>query len=142
LDGDALTGGSGNDTLSGAGGNDTLTGGLGADSLAGTTGADRFDYNAVVESPPTLAQCDTIADFTSADLIDLSTIDARTDVAGNQSFDFIGSAGFSNASGELRFSPGGGTNTIVAGDVDGDGQRDFHILITGAISFVAADFDL
>ena len=48
---------------------------------------------------------DVIYDFSSAqaDKIDISAIDARTAVSGNQAFTFIGAAEFSKKAGERRY---------------------------------------
>jgi Ca2+-binding RTX toxin-like protein len=96
-----LTGLTGNDTLVGgdgsgllAGGADFITGGLGRDVMTGASGNDRYDFNTVAESGTTAATRDVIIDFaagtatTTVDRIDVSTIDANTTVAGNQSFLF------------------------------------------------------
>ena len=83
----------------------------------------------------------TITDFEAGDLINLGTIDANTAIAGNQAFSFIGTADFSNTSGELRFETDG-TDGYVEGDVDGDGGVDVHILLLGVTSMTAGDFVL
>jgi hypothetical protein len=82
-------------------------------------------------------------DFSRAqgDKIDLAAIDASTAAAGNQAFSFIGSGLYHHVAGELRFAVTGGVTTI-AGDVDGDGNSDFHIVLAGAIALQAADFVL
>ncbi|WP_075289989.1 calcium-binding protein [Pararhizobium arenae] len=132
-----LNGRGGNDILSGLGGNDVLTGGTGRDQLRGGTGADKFDFNNKNESVVG-ANRDSILDFSRAqgDKVDLGGIDAKTTVAGNQAFSFIGSAAFGNHAGELRFSGG-----VVSGDVDGNGTADFQIAIN-VTSMNAADFIL
>jgi hypothetical protein len=68
-------------------------------------------------------------------------MDANSTVAGDQAFAFIGAAAFTHHAGEVRFAASGG-NTIVSGDVNGDGVADFNIVLTGAITLVAADFTL
>jgi Ca2+-binding RTX toxin-like protein len=135
----ALNGGVGNDTLWGGAGTDTLTGSWGADRLNGGPGADRFDFDFIGETPAN--GFDTITDFShaQADRIDLSTIDARTTVAGDQAFTFIGGAAFTGVAGQLRFASSGG-NTWVAGDVDGNAAADFLILLTGIVPLLAGDF--
>lgn len=137
---DLIFGFDGNDDLIGMTGLDTLNGGLGADTLSGGGAADTFDFNSVAES--TTASRDVIADFGvgGADLVDLSGIDANTVNAGNQAFNFIGSAGFS-AAGQLRFATNG-TNGFVLGDVNGDGVEDLNILLLGVTSMTAGDFIL
>ena len=76
---------------------------------------------------------DFVADFSKAqnDEINLS------EFGGLQ---FIGQAAFS-AAGQVRFTQSGG-DTIVSGDVNGDGVADFSILLTGAKTLVAGDFVL
>jgi Ca2+-binding RTX toxin-like protein len=137
---DSLSGGAGKDDLSGGAGNDTLAGGLGADLLNGAAGADRFDFDAIAETPINASR-DTVSDFSHAegDRIDLSTIDAKTTVAGNQAFSFVGTGAFTHHAGELRLIVQG-ANGIVAGDVDGDGAADFHIFLSGVSSLMAGDF--
>lgn len=132
-----LNGRGGNNILSGLGGNDVLTGGNGRDQLQGGAGADRFDFNNKNESVSGVNR-DTITDFSraQADKVDLAGIDAKTTVAGNQAFSFIGSAAFGHHAGELRFSGG-----VISGDVDGNGTADFQIGINVS-SMNATDFIL
>ena len=115
---DKLNGGTGFDVMNGANGFDTLTGGNGRDTMTGGLHRDVFDYNAAGESKGAFR--DIITDFQKGvDDIDLSTIDAKSG-AGNQAFTFIGQAAFSGVKGQLhiKFS---GANTIVEGDIDGNG---------------------
>jgi Ca2+-binding RTX toxin-like protein len=123
---DTLRGGLAGDTLSGMSGRDTLIGGAGADTLIGGSGADRFVFAAAPDSAARAP--DTIRDFHEAegDLINLSGIDARSGVAGDQAFRFIGGAAFSDTRGELRYAGG-----VVSGDINGDGVADFRIVIAG-----------
>ena len=80
LDGsDTLDGGSGSDTLSGGAGNDILLAGSGDDTLFGGTGNDRF-----VIDVRRFGQ-DTIADFTTGDIIDVSLLNVA-DLASLQPF--------------------------------------------------------
>jgi Ca2+-binding RTX toxin-like protein len=79
------------DTLFGNSGNDTLIGGIGNDLLRGGPGRDTFKYNSSSETSYAAHHPgDTIVDFTSADFIDLSAVDANSRVAGNQAFRFVG----------------------------------------------------
>ncbi|MEH6522035.1 beta strand repeat-containing protein [Sulfitobacter sp.] len=137
---DMLFGFSGDDELLGMRGSDTLTGGLGADTLTGGGSTDTFDFNQVDES--TSSSRDVIADFGvgGADQIDLSTIDADTSLAGNQSFTFVGSAALSGA-GQVRFAQNG-TDGFVLADVDGDGNADLNIILLGVTSLSEDDFIL
>ncbi|MGA9581482.1 MAG: Ig-like domain-containing protein [Allosphingosinicella sp.] len=139
-----LIGGAGNDVLSGGAGDDNITGGLRGDTLYGGAGNDIFRYNSVQESNST--ERDGIQDFNSGDLIDLSRIDANTLLGGDQAFNFIGSAAFSNAAGELRFEniSLGGPIWLVQGDTNGDGVSDFEVVlvISPADPITSSDFIL
>ena len=115
-----LTGGAGADSLYGGDGNDVLDGGAGRDKLKGGAGADEFVFTSVEESSK--AAPDSLSDFqTGIDHIDLTAIDANTQVAGNQAF-------------ALQALPGGAGALWVAGhylygDVNGDGVADLAIVI-------------
>jgi Ca2+-binding RTX toxin-like protein len=137
-----LIGNAGANTLHGWGGNDVLRGGAGKDMLTGGAGADRFVFIASGDSMVG-AHADRITDFSRAQLdkIDLAAIDANLAVAGNQGFSFIGSGAFTRHAGELRFTVGGGVTTI-AGDLNGDGVSDFHIVLNGTVALQASDFTL
>lgn len=138
---DTLLGHAGADTLRGSAGNDWLNGGTGADSLTGESGADRFVYLANAES--SVGSADTIADFSQidGDRIDLAKSDANTLLAGNQAFSWIGEATFSSTAGELR-EVVGLSITSIFGDVNGDGNADFAIDVSGAPHLLAANFFL
>lgn len=139
---DLIKGQNGDDTLMGEGGRDTIRGGNGRDIQSGGSGRDTFDFNKITETGTTGATRDRITDFTQGlDIIDLRGIDADTGSGGNNAFDFKASASFTGTAGELRqFQTA--ANTIVEGDVDGDGQADFQILITGLLTLSAGDFIL
>ena len=145
---DKLWGADGKDTLVGGIGRDTLTGGLGRDVLTGGTDKDVFDFNTIKESGKTGATRDVITDFQhKIDDIDLVTIDARTNQTGNQKFGFIGTAAFHHVAGELRYdtvnNPGSAHDqTIISGDVNGDGVADFQIGLRGLKVLTAGDFVL
>jgi hypothetical protein len=125
---DYLAGGGGNDALYGLGGQDFLIGGAGQDVLRGGTGSDHFRYASVDDS--TVANPDHILDLEGWDVIDLSAIDANTNVEDDQAFTFIGDAAFT-AAGQLRavFDQDSGLWN-VSGDVNGDGVADFLIQVT------------
>jgi Ca2+-binding RTX toxin-like protein len=136
-----IAGGGGSDRLVGGYGNDTLDGEAGRDVLIGGVGNDRFVFDALSDSVVGAAR-DKIKDFVSgADTIDLGGIDANTGLAGDQGFNFIGDAAFSRTAGELQVRALG-ANTLVSGDVDGNGRADFHILLSGAVALQATDFVL
>lgn len=140
---DFLTGNGGNDYLSGKGGDDYLVGGAGQDQLRGGFGWDVFRFLAASDS--TVAAPDKILDFQSREKIDLSVIDANSKIEGDQAFTFIGSAAFSGA-GQLRAAYDADTKLwSVEGDVDGDGNADFLILVSRPASdtpIVAGEFYL
>ncbi len=130
---DVLDGGKGDDVLFGGGGRDILIGGLGVDEMTGGAGADRFVFLEEKDSRPG-RKSDVILDFTRKDFIDLSALDANLNRSGNQSFDYIGKAGFSGDAGELRFSKG-----VLQADTDGDGRADFAVLLDGVTKLSVSD---
>lgn len=140
---DTLSGGPGNDTLNGGTGNDKLLGGSGKDALRGGQGRDVFDFNTVNESVTT-SNRDVINAFDASDVIDVSSIDAKTTVGGNQAFTFGRGADFSgtfNGTGKLFYE----TDThILWGNNDGDARADFSVKVnlSGISNLTAADFVL
>lgn len=142
LGNDELYGGNGADTLDGGKGNDILAGGMGKDKLTGGNGADIFYFESISESQTGSSNRDKITDFIAGtDMIALEGIDAKTATAGDQDFTFIGAASFNGIQGELRYNDSG-PNTFVQGDVDGDGNADFSIMLVGSINLSASDFIL
>lgn len=138
---DTMSGRDGTDTLIGGDGNDTLTGGSGADKLYGGAGADTFVFQA--RSDSSLSVRDMIYDFSrvGGDKIDVSAIDARTTVSGNQAFTFIGAAEFSEKAGELRAFVKNG-ETFIHGDLNGDSSIDFSVRLATAVNLINSDFIL
>jgi len=151
-----IVGGSGNDSLSGLDGNDELRGSTGADTLDGgngddlliggngadvmTGGADADTFRIGYFEAGTGSAADTVTDFVSgSDLIDVSGWDTTT--GGNQAFSFIGSSAFSNTAGELRADTVG-SDTVVQGDINGDGVADFEIVLNGNPTLAGSDFIL
>ncbi|MBK5922432.1 hypothetical protein CCR90_01300 [Rhodovulum sulfidophilum] len=137
---DTIIGSAGNDVIIGGRGNDNLSGGAGGDILTGMAGADIFDFN--VASHSNGANIDRITDFVRGeDLLDLSGIDANSGLAGDQDFDFIGTAAFSGTAGELRADltavPG---MTVILADINGNGAVDLEIRLDGLYSLAATDF--
>jgi Ca2+-binding RTX toxin-like protein len=125
---DLLRGGGGDDLLLGGMYEDTMQGGLGADTLTGGTENDVFRFERIDVS--TSATSDLITDLQSGDVIDLSRIDADTTQGGDQAFTLVGS--FGGHAGELVLSyDSGAGETLLQGDVDGDGQADFQVRLTG-----------
>lgn len=135
---DLLSGGNGTDRLYGGSGSDILDGGAGRDLLSGGKGADQFVFASAQAAGLGRSGRDQIADFLSArDRIDLHRIDADSGHRGNQSFDFIGSHGFSGQAGELRYAGG-----LLAADTDGDGRADFQIGLSHSPAILADDLIL
>ncbi|WP_424139262.1 M10 family metallopeptidase C-terminal domain-containing protein [Roseomonas chloroacetimidivorans] len=137
---DILDGGTGKDTLLGGAGNDTLIGGEGKDILTGGAGSDTFTFASLADSKLGSSH-DTITDFAKGDLIDLSALDAQAKAGGDQAFSWIGDHAFSRQAGELHAITSG-ANTLIEGDVNGDGKADFQIEVNGHYAFAASDFAL
>lgn len=140
---DTLKGDAGNDTLRGEAGSDKLYGGKGADKLYGGSGADVFIFKAVSESTVGAAGRDTIFDFKQSekDRIDLKAIDANTKLGDDQAFKFIDTNAFHKKAGELRYEKKLG-DTLIHGDINGDGKADFTIVIDASLNLKAGDFIL
>jgi Ca2+-binding RTX toxin-like protein len=138
---DSLFGEAGNDVLNGGEGNDALLGGTGRDMLTGGAGSDIFRWNAASESGVGNGSRDVVTDFVrGADLLHLDSIDANTNVTGNQDFGFIGTLGFT-AAGQVRYLQFNG-NTVVQLETNGDGVPDMEIQLTGTFNLAASDFNL
>ena len=54
-------------------------------------------------------------------------MDANIGTSGNQAFAWIGTAAFGSVAGQLRLVPG--ANSVLQGDVNGDGVADFEVLL-------------
>jgi hypothetical protein len=143
-----VIGGDGSDELIGSNGANSLTGGIGDDDITGLGGrdiltggvdTDTFIFLALSDSGPKASQRDLITDFTQGeDLIDI-VFDAKTGIAGIQAFTLIGVENFHGVKGELRESFKNG-NTIVSGDVNGDGNADFSVALKGHFLLTTDDF--
>jgi len=139
---DNLSGLGGADSLSGGAGADTLYGGAGADTLSGGTGADHFDFKALLDSANNAR--DLILDFshTQGDKIDLSGMDANSQVAGDQAFTLIPDF-YTGHAGELMIANEPEANHYtVKGDINGDSLSDFMITVISPTKPVAGDFIL
>ncbi len=145
---DTLSGDNGNDILFGGDGNDSLEGGPGNDTLYGDAGNDRFVFTnaahtAVGASHDIIPSFDNIGSATG-DLLDLSGIDASAGALGDQAFIFIGTAAFVAGQAGRVHVVNDGSNSLVQGEVTGDGNADFEILVQNAVasSWVVSDFIL
>jgi Ca2+-binding RTX toxin-like protein len=136
--GNEIFGNDGNNILYGGTGTDTSAG-TGSDLLFGGAGNDLFVFRTLSDSRVSSSR-DVIRDFLiGADQIDLTAIDANSRLAGDQAFNFIGSGAFSRTAGELQ-AKAVGPNTLVQGDVNGNGRPDFQILVTGHVALQETDF--
>ncbi len=146
---DVLSGLAGNDILRGSAGSDQISGGDGADAIVGgagkdiLTGGDDRDifYFGQSDLSNSRSTADIITDFDRAqnERIYISFIDANSNVAGNQSFEWIASGAFSGTAGELRVVIAAG-NSFVEGDTNGDGLADIVLRLNGTPALTATDF--
>ncbi len=138
---DVIVGGRDNDLLRGGDGDDTMFGGPGKDILTGDAGADTFLFASPIDSPPSPRR-DTITDFERGiDVIDLSLIDADFGQIGDQSFSFVGENTFGSVAGELRYEAlANGSGIEVQADINGDGNANFRLVLTGISEIDASDF--
>jgi serralysin len=138
---DNMRGFEANDEMHGGSGNDSIDGGKGLDTLTGNSGVDYFIFRLITESGTTTGTADYIRDFSHSqrDRIHLSAIDA-VNGSGNQSFDFVGTSGFSGA-GEVRYRHSGG-NTYIYLNTDSDSSAEMFIKLAGIKTLVASDFIL
>jgi serralysin len=134
---DSLIGSTGADTLNGNAGADSIYGGAGSDKLYGSAGADRFIFKAVSDSTDTSR--DSIMDFshTQGDKIDLSGIDAKSNVAGDQAFTVV--SAYTKHAGELLVL-NDGDHYLLKGDVTGDGVSDFMLNVYSTTKPSGTDF--
>jgi len=135
-----VVGTAGDDTITGNNSANVLRGGAGLDVLTGGGGADTFQFLAGDLSS---GGGERITDFDIFDHIDLSAIDAQTNVSGNNAFHVItGTGGFTGASGELLIRSLGNGNFNVFGDTNGDSNADivFSVHEATAGAFNASDF--
>jgi Ca2+-binding RTX toxin-like protein len=148
LTGDArdnyIDGKAGSDVLKGEAGNDTIYGGAGRDVMTGGTGNDTFLFKAVSDMGTTAASRDVITDFVKGqDKIDLSAIDANSRLTGDQAFSFLAgdNQAFTHKVGEVAWHIDAANNqTVIQGDMNGDGVHDFEIQLTGQIHLGSGDF--
>ncbi|MDN5567426.1 MAG: M10 family metallopeptidase C-terminal domain-containing protein [Paracoccus sp. (in: a-proteobacteria)] len=146
---DLLRGKQGSDRLDGGAGNDSLEGGIGRDVLTGGGGADVFVFDRLDQAGTNYYAADQILDFqTGVDRIDLRGIDADLSHAGNDAFILTAGTQFlENEAGQIivrHFTQAleGQGETRILMDVDGDGQLDAMIRLSGLHDLGADDFFL
>jgi autotransporter-associated beta strand protein len=141
---DQIRGSNGVDTINGGIGNDKIMGIGGADVLTGGAGNDQFRYFQQSDSGLGAA-ADQITDFTiGGDRLNFLLIDADAVTAGDQAFNFVGTAAFANTGvGQIRYQDSG-ADLLVQADVNGDGISDMEIILQGRAggTLTAADFIL
>lgn len=132
-----LRGFGGIDNLLGLAGDDTLIGGFGRDTLTGGSGKDIFRLNAISESAADQSR-DVITDFTAGDKIDLTGIDANTNIGGRQQFGFIADKNTFTQAGQLRYD----TKThVLYANTDADlTTAEFSIQLDGVSALAPSDF--
>jgi Ca2+-binding RTX toxin-like protein len=130
------TGNTMNNTIIGNSGANLITGGGGADTLKGGAGADIFVFKALTDSQ--IGATDHIADYASADKLDLSLIDANALLGGNQAFVRLVGDGEFTAAGQLRLVFDG-ASTHLALNTDGDADAEMTVVLTG--NWTAASVD-
>jgi Ca2+-binding RTX toxin-like protein len=160
---DRLRGDAGHDTIDGGAGADEIWGGQGDDVMIGGDGADWFYF----QNWSDFYEIDTIKDFEQGvDKIDVSAIDARPDLYGNQAFTFDATPdgsyeewvdGLDNwgaflasaidpspvingDTGEIEYRHDGGYTYIYLSN--GDHYIDASIRLEGTIYLTASDFIL
>lgn len=137
-DDDWLNGGAANDRFYGEAGEDTLIGGQGRDLLNGGADADTFQFRRAIDSVAGTSGRDIVFGFEAGlDVIDLIQVDANANTTGNQAFTFIGTAAFSSIAGQLRLVTG--ANSVLQGDLNGDGVADFEVQFNAIASISAND---
>ena len=139
---DTLKGGGGNDVLKGGAGNDVIQGDAGRDTMSGGSGKDVFVFKKASDLGSKSGKTDVITDFSvKDDTIDFSGIDANETKKGNQAFKFDGKGDFSGKAGSLVYQFVNG-DTVVLGDLDGDGKADIALDLDGKVKLTASDFEL
>lgn len=124
--------------ISGTVKNDVLSATDGVDEITGGAGRDRFVFAHAKTLTPAIK--DVVTDFISkTDKIDLQKIDADSTKSGNQAFKLV--TNFEGKAGQLIIEQSG-ANTLLSGDVNGDGTADIQIQLTGVASIVTTDFIL
>ena len=150
-----ITTASGSDVLNGGGSDDTLIGGTGRDSLTGGAGSDTFVFKTAAEAgygtgTSSSTNADLITDFLAGtDRIDLSFIDANTQVFGDQGFTWdnrLETGAIRPAAGHIGYHYEGAF-TVIDGNINTsrngtDTTVDFQIKLAGNLVLHASDFIL
>jgi Ca2+-binding RTX toxin-like protein len=136
-----LVGTDGANVLRGQLGDDTIVGGKGVDTLYGGGGSDTFVFNSILDSSAVLGLRDRVMEFaTGVDKIDVSGIDANSQMAGDQAFvlDTDGTL----ALGEFSITTTAGGNTILSFNADIGSAADMVIQLNNVSNFQLTDIIL
>ena len=139
-----LDGADGNDTLIGGAGADTLIGGEGVDIMTGGADFDTFTFKALTDSGTAVGSRDSITDFSTGELINLTAIDANSVTSLDQEFSFGAGADNVYGAGELQVSISGNVATVSL-YVDANAVADMVFTVTmasGTTTLSASDFVL
>lgn len=126
------------ENVTGSQGADVIKGSLAVNIMAGGDGADVFVFTSAGG-----ANGDVITDFQPGDRIDLSGIDARVGLNGNQSFTLAEQG--TTLAGNLvirEVATADGVDTIIEGFTDADDQADFSLTLRGAHNLDGSSFNL
>jgi serralysin len=145
-----LDGQQGDDWLYGRDGSDTLVGRSGKDRMyAGNNDEDRdvIRYSEMDDSSVGYTQRDVVYEFkagssATADVIDLSDLDANASSGGDQAFTWRGENSFVSSNGEVRIYESSGGHTYVFIDTDEDSQAELGILVYGVQGLTSDNFIL
>lgn len=134
---DLLIGSSGANRIEAGGGDDTLQGAAGSDTLIGGAGGDGFVFTTAAEAGNGAGSRDLLSDFEPLDRLDLTGIDARADLSGNQAFVWIAATAAFSAQGQLRYSRLSNGNGLLEANCSGTLAVDFQIELAGAPDLLA-----
>jgi Ca2+-binding RTX toxin-like protein len=137
---DRLLGGDNVDNLQGGAGDDVFFGGYDVDVYTGDAGADRFVWTDFEEFIAGTGGLERITDFTQGqDRIDLSAIDARFSITGDQGFVFKGTAALTDF-GQLNYRTTANATFIA---ISMNSVDAFEVIrLDGVHALTAADFVL
>jgi Ca2+-binding RTX toxin-like protein len=137
---DTIYGGSGNDTITGGNGTDVIIGGYGADTITATNN-DTIRYLDLKDTN------DIISGFVSGNSmkLDLSAIDANSNVDGDQDFTWGGEVSaypVVQPNSVTWYYDSVNNNVELLADTDGDiATAEFHITLIGITSIAETDFN-
>jgi Ca2+-binding RTX toxin-like protein len=131
-----------NNLIIGNDGSNLIDGSYGKDTLTGRGGPDHFQWSSINEIGWFNFDPDIVTDFkkSEGDLLRFDLIDADETVAGNQAFQFIGTAAFTGP-GQINWGTNG-TDTFIQLNTNADPTVDGIIQVLGVHSVDASWFAL